>query len=165
MPPDDIGIFLSEAVAYHAKRYRQAPERFGPAVRIRLDRSAEVSGAEYAEARYRQAVAKQKLRAVFEQVDLVLTPTCVVPAGLIPDDAEEASFRDLNGYPTGLLGRNTRSFNITGAPAISLPCGFTAAGLPIGIQLAGAWWAEGTVLRAAHAYQQATDWHRRWPEV
>jgi aspartyl-tRNA(Asn)/glutamyl-tRNA(Gln) amidotransferase subunit A len=56
-------------------------------------------------------------------------------------------------------------FNFSWNPAASVPCGFTASGLPVGMQLVGQWWGEGTVLRAAHAYQQATDWHRRFPEI
>jgi aspartyl-tRNA(Asn)/glutamyl-tRNA(Gln) amidotransferase subunit A len=165
VPPDDITTFMAEAVAYHRDRYLEAPEKFGPSLRIRLERSSMATGMDYADARYRQAQAKQRLREVFQQVDVILTPTSVVTAGLIPDVADEPSFAALNGYPSGLYGRNTRSFNITGVPAMSLPCGFTSGGLPIGLQLAGAWWQEATVLRAAHAYQQATDWHRRLPEL
>jgi aspartyl-tRNA(Asn)/glutamyl-tRNA(Gln) amidotransferase subunit A len=156
---------MAEAVAYHRDRYREAPEKFGPSLRVRLERSSMATGMDYADARYRQAQAKQRLREVFQQVDVILTPTSVVTAGLIPDVADEPSFAALNGYPSGLYGRNTRSFNITGVPAMSLPCGFTSGGLPIGLQLAGAWWQEATVLRAAHTYQQATDWHKRLPEL
>jgi aspartyl-tRNA(Asn)/glutamyl-tRNA(Gln) amidotransferase subunit A len=57
----------------------------------------------------------------------------------------------------------TNPFNLLGFPAISVPCGFDGAGLPVGLQLVGRPWEEATVLRAAHAYEQATDWHRRHP--
>ena len=66
---------------------------------------------------------------------------------------------------TAALTQFTRPYNITGSPAISIPCGFSEAGLPIGLQLAGKPFDEVTVLRAAHAYEQATDWHRRRPPV
>ncbi|MFZ0539014.1 MAG: amidase family protein, partial [Candidatus Sulfotelmatobacter sp.] len=59
--------------------------------------------------------------------------------------------------------RNTRPFNVWGLPAISLPCGFTQSGLPIGLQIAGPPWREDLVLRLAHAYEQATTWHKRKP--
>jgi aspartyl-tRNA(Asn)/glutamyl-tRNA(Gln) amidotransferase subunit A len=59
------------------------------------------------------------------------------------------------------LLRNTRPFNVWGLPAISLPCGFTQSGLPIGLQIAGPHWREDLVLRLAHAYEQATAWHKR----
>jgi aspartyl-tRNA(Asn)/glutamyl-tRNA(Gln) amidotransferase subunit A len=165
VPPTDLTAFFAEAAAYHQEALDQTPEMFGPSLRWRLEASARTTGAEYANARLRQQEAKRRLRSVFEQVDLLLTPTTVVAAGLIPADADEPPFRELNGYPSALLGRNTRTFNITGVPAVSLPCGFTASGLPIGMQLVGSWWTEATVLRAAHAYQQATDWHRRYPDL
>ena len=95
----------------------------------------------------------------------VPAPPAIHSANRPPDVHDEPSFQALNGFPSGVYGRNTRPFNISGAPAISLPCGFTSSGLPIGLQLAGAWWDEATVLRAAHTYQQATDWHERWPEL
>jgi aspartyl-tRNA(Asn)/glutamyl-tRNA(Gln) amidotransferase subunit A len=63
------------------------------------------------------------------------------------------------------LIRLTNPFNLLGVPAISVPCGFTADGLPFGLQLIGRWWDEATVLRAAYAYQQATDWHTRRPPL
>jgi aspartyl-tRNA(Asn)/glutamyl-tRNA(Gln) amidotransferase subunit A len=73
---------------------------------------------------------------------------------------------DEDSFQTTLtLGRFTGAFNLTGLPAISIPCGFTSAGLPIGLQLVGRWWEEATVLRVAHAYQQATDWHKRTPPL
>ncbi|MGE3984627.1 MAG: amidase [Dehalococcoidia bacterium] len=165
VPADDLPVFFSEVIAYHRARLAEAPEKFGPSLRRRMEVPLKVTGAEYADARYRQYEAKRRLREVFEQVDVILTPTSVAPAGLIPPDADEPSFRELNGYPSAMLGRNTRTFNITGVPSISVPCGFTASGLPIGLQLTGSPWAEGTVLRTAHAYQQATDWHRRFPDI
>ena len=61
--------------------------------------------------------------------------------------------------------RNTRPFNILGLPTISIPCGFTKAGLPIGMQISGAPWAEGNVLQLALAYEQQTEWHKRRPNL
>jgi aspartyl-tRNA(Asn)/glutamyl-tRNA(Gln) amidotransferase subunit A len=63
------------------------------------------------------------------------------------------------------LLRLMRPFNLTGLPALSLPCGFTAGGLPIGLQIAGQPFDEATVLRLGHAYEQQTDWHRRRPSM
>ncbi len=61
------------------------------------------------------------------------------------------------------LIRFTAPFDLSGFPALSVPCGFGSGGLPIGLQIAGRPWAEATVLRVAHAYQQITDWHTRRP--
>jgi len=152
---DDLSSYLAEAAGYHAQRLRETPEAFGPSVIARLAPAMSVSGVDYAAVRHRQAEAKLALRAVFGPVDLLLTPATVIAAPAFPEPGGE--------FPAALLGRNTRPFNITGVPAISIPCGFTAEGLPIGLQLAAPWWAEGTLLRAAHAYQQATDWHRSAP--
>jgi aspartyl-tRNA(Asn)/glutamyl-tRNA(Gln) amidotransferase subunit A len=63
------------------------------------------------------------------------------------------------------LLRNTRPFNVWGLPAISVPCGFTRAGLPVGLQIAGPPWSEAAVLSVAHAYEQATSWHKREPDL
>jgi aspartyl-tRNA(Asn)/glutamyl-tRNA(Gln) amidotransferase subunit A len=155
--PDIFATLLAETAAYHADRLREAPEKFASSVYGRMAPALDVTGMQYSEARYRQLEAKQALRSIFESVDLLLTPTTVLTAPAIPTDGSE--------IPPASLSRNTRAFNITGAPSISIPCGFSTDGLPIGMQLTGAWWAEGTVLRAAHAYQQATDWHKRRPPV
>lgn len=64
-----------------------------------------------------------------------------------------------------LIARNTGPFNVAGIPVITVPCGFGEGGLPIGLSLSGRPWEEETVLRAAHAYQGATDWHTRRPPL
>jgi aspartyl-tRNA(Asn)/glutamyl-tRNA(Gln) amidotransferase subunit A len=93
---------------------------------------------------------------VFTKVDVLATAATQVPA------------QDIEGSDLSLtwaLIRLTNPINLLGLPAISLPCGFTKAALPIGLQLIGRWWDESTVFRAAHAYEQATDWHTRRPPV
>jgi aspartyl-tRNA(Asn)/glutamyl-tRNA(Gln) amidotransferase subunit A len=96
------------------------------------------------------------MRKLFREVDLLLTPT----EPIVAPSFEEA--RDMSPLP---IIRNTRPFNVAGVPTISVPCGFDAKGLPIGLSLAGRMWEEATVLRAAHAYQLATDWHLRRPQL
>ena len=93
---------------------------------------------------------------VFGDIDLVATATTMVSAR--PIDRSDLS-------TTFSLIRNTNPFNLLGTPAISVPCGFTGDGLPIGLQLAGRWFDEATVLRAAQAYERATDWHGRRPPL
>jgi Asp-tRNA(Asn)/Glu-tRNA(Gln) amidotransferase A subunit family amidase len=98
---------------------------------------------------------QQAFRHLFRDVDLLLTPTTPIVAPRIAD--------------VGAVGRvllhNTSPFNVTGTPAISMPAGFSEEGIPIGVQLSGRLWEEGLVLRAAHAYQQVTDWHKRRPPL
>jgi aspartyl-tRNA(Asn)/glutamyl-tRNA(Gln) amidotransferase subunit A len=100
-------------------------------------------------------------------VDLLITPTRRVPAGLIIPGAPPGSAVPAGGPPAGGAGglNNTAAFNIYGLPTISVPCGFTADGLPIGLQISGAHFDERTVIALAHAYEQATAWHERRPNL
>jgi aspartyl-tRNA(Asn)/glutamyl-tRNA(Gln) amidotransferase subunit A len=152
------GAFFAEALAYHEARFQEQPELYGEAIRNRLTTNASISGVDYVRNRYQQLELQTEVRRLFRDVDLFLTPTSVIPAPTIDSVDVSAS------SPT-LLGRNTSPFNILGIPTISVPCGLTSDGLPIGLQLSGRWWEEGLVLRAAHAYQQVTDWHKRFPPL
>jgi len=117
-----------------------------------------VSAGEYIRRRRELEEARRSIRAVFANVDVLVTPTTPMAAPAIadlkanPDELRPAELR---------LLRNTRPFNVWGLPAISVPCGFTASGLPIGMQIAGPHWREDLVLRVAQAYEQATAWHGR----
>ena len=96
------------------------------------------------------------------KVDVILTPTTPEAAPTIAElqqHSESLRAREL------VLLRNTRPFNVWGIPAISVPCGFTSKGLPIGLQIAAGPWREDLVLRLAHAYEQASDWHTRQPAI
>jgi aspartyl-tRNA(Asn)/glutamyl-tRNA(Gln) amidotransferase subunit A len=97
------------------------------------------------------------------EFDILLAPTAAVGAPGIDQEVVEVGGKTENAL--SLMSRLTRPFNLTGQPTISLPCGFTSDGLPIGLQLAGQRWEESTVLRAAHAYEQATEWHTRRPPI
>jgi aspartyl-tRNA(Asn)/glutamyl-tRNA(Gln) amidotransferase subunit A len=152
------GAFFAEALAYHEGNFQEHSELYGEAIRNRLTTNASISGVDYVRNRYQQLELRAGVRRLFQDVDLFLTPTSVIPAPTI--DSIDVS----TSSPT-LLGRNTSPFNVLGIPTISVPCGFTSEGLPIGLQLSGRWWEEGLVLRAAHAYQQVTDWHKRLPPL
>jgi aspartyl-tRNA(Asn)/glutamyl-tRNA(Gln) amidotransferase subunit A len=103
------------------------------------------------------------MRGTLESVDLLLTPTTPIVAARIGED----TVRYGGGEEPTLMAmiRCTAPFNATGLPALSLPCGFTRAGLPVGLQLVGRPFDEATVLRAAHAYERATEWHERKPPL
>jgi len=113
-------------------------------------------------------VLRRDIRKAFADVDLLITPTQRGPAGLItpaapaPDAARGAAPAGAGGGGGGL--NNTSALNIYGLPTISVPCGFTKDGLPIGLQISGAPFAESTVIALAYAYQQATEWHKRRPK-
>jgi aspartyl-tRNA(Asn)/glutamyl-tRNA(Gln) amidotransferase subunit A len=157
IPGAVTAMMLPEALAYHQKWMADRPDDYGDDVRLRLELGSTILGVHYVQAqRLRQLAIEAWRQDVFSKVDLVATPTT-------PTTAPRIQEGDL---PTTLsLIRFTNPLNFLGVPAISVPCGFTGAGLPVGLQLAGHWWAEETMLRAAHAYERATDWHKRRPAL
>ena len=112
-------------------------------------------------ARLREALRRQ-IVAALEEVDALIMPASSVPATLIP---ESAGLGDKAAVVAGFKGRRgfTAPFNLANLPALSINCGFTASGLPIGLQIAGSAFDETTLFRLAYAYEQATDWSERRP--
>ncbi len=156
--PTDRTLQVAESYAYHAEGVARGPELYQPETLRRIQSGEKVSAAEYIQRRRELEEARRSIRAVFSDVDVLVTPTMPMPAPLIAN---------LKAHPDALrpaelkLLRNTRPFNVWGLPAISIPCGFTQSGLPIGLQITGPHWREDMVLRLAHAYEQATAWHKR----
>ena len=150
-------MVTSDAAAFHRQRLESQPQGFGHDVLQRLRFGAAYTSSEYIQARRSQTVLRRQFEQFFESYDVLLTPATPVAAPLIagPDAVEQAR----------LLTRFTAPFNLTGLPALSLPCGFTSQGLPIGLQIVARPWAEAALLRAAQAYEQATPWHSRTPEL
>jgi aspartyl-tRNA(Asn)/glutamyl-tRNA(Gln) amidotransferase subunit A len=154
--PSFMVIMASEAFAYHERDLRERPELYGDLLRERLTSGALYTGAEYVQAMRLRERLRNEMLDVLRSVDLLATPTSPKPAPTF------AAMWDVSlGFPRS----NTPPFNLSGLPALALPCGFASAGLPLSLQLAGRPFDEATVLRAGHAYQQATDWHRRRPPV
>jgi aspartyl-tRNA(Asn)/glutamyl-tRNA(Gln) amidotransferase subunit A len=156
--PTDRTLQAAEAYAYHAEDVAKHAELYQLETVRRIRTGEKVTAAEYVHKRRELEVARRNIRAVFAEVDLLVTPTTPLPA---PTIAElRANAEALRPAELKLL-RNTRPFNMWGLPAISVPCGFTQGGLPIGLQIAGPHWREDLVLRLAYAYEQATAWHKR----
>jgi aspartyl-tRNA(Asn)/glutamyl-tRNA(Gln) amidotransferase subunit A len=150
--------FFAEASWYHAAQFKEHPEMYGETIRNRMLANAGITGVDYVRDRWRQLELQQAVRHLLRDVDLILTPTSPVVA---PKIAEVDT-----SIPGGtILARHTSPFNIAAIPTISMPAGFSDEGQPIGVQLSGRWWEEGLVLRASHAYQQATDWHKQRPPL
>lgn len=147
----------SDAAAYHQERLQTRPEDFGPDIKERLMEGAAHTSTEYVMARRDQTRLRREFEAFFDTYDLLLTPTTVVPAPPIDELDAVAQARSLTRY--------TAPFNLTGLPALSLPCGFVEDGLPVGLQIVARPWAEASLLRAAYAYERATDWHLRSPRL
>jgi aspartyl-tRNA(Asn)/glutamyl-tRNA(Gln) amidotransferase subunit A len=145
-----------EAYAYHSQWIGESPEKYQPVTRRRLiQNAADVTLPAYVQARRELDLLRRGISKVFATVDLLIMPTVPSPPVTIAQGAD----------PTVVSIRNTSPFDVVGLPAISVPCGFTTSGLPIGLQIVGAPFAESTVLAIAHAYEQATDWHSRHPKL
>jgi aspartyl-tRNA(Asn)/glutamyl-tRNA(Gln) amidotransferase subunit A len=156
-----LPITAAEAYAFHSSYLAKTPELYQPTTRQRLEGGAKVTAEAYIHARRELDRLRRSVREVFSGVDLLITPTTPIPAVTIAESA------NLEAPPPGgvqLSLRNTQPFDIYGLPAISVPCGFTGSGLPIGLQISGAHFGEQTVLALAHAYEEATDWHTRRPK-
>lgn len=156
--PTDRSLQAAESYAYHADNIAKSPELYQPETLRRIRTGEKITAADYIERRRELESARRRIREAFVDVDVLVTPTTPFPA---PTIAElKATPEALRPAELKLL-RNTRPFNVWGLPAISVPCGFTESGLPIGLQIAGPHWREDLVLRLAHAYEQATAWHKR----
>jgi aspartyl-tRNA(Asn)/glutamyl-tRNA(Gln) amidotransferase subunit A len=156
--PTNRKLQSAESYAYHAENVAKTPEMYQAETLRRINSGASVSAAEYILRRREMDEARRSIREIFGKVDVLITPTMPMPAPAIAD--LKKSPEALRPVELKLL-RNTRPFNVWGLPAISVPCGFTQTGLPIGLQFAGPHWREDLVLRMANAYEQATEWRKR----
>jgi len=158
LPPTPAAVQGPEVYAVHAKYFAASPELYGRWIQERLKQAAMVDTMAYVEARQQLDRVRCSIQDVFSEVDFLITPTTPVP----PITIEEALH--MSPDPAGELWlRNTRPFNAYGLPTISIPCGFTRAGLPIGLQIAGARFGEARLLSFAYAFEQSTAWHQRTP--
>jgi aspartyl-tRNA(Asn)/glutamyl-tRNA(Gln) amidotransferase subunit A len=154
-----VAVFSAEAYEFHREYAAQSPELYQPATLRRIRAAGDVTLSAYLQARRRLDQTRHAVARCFADVDLLITPTMTVPPYALSELGDPQGSR---GLELRML-HNTRPFNFLGLPAISVPCGFTAGRLPIGMQIIGAPGAERTVLKLARAYERATDWHRKEP--
>jgi aspartyl-tRNA(Asn)/glutamyl-tRNA(Gln) amidotransferase subunit A len=129
----------------------------------RLLEGQAITAVDYLHAQQDRRIFSSSIRTVMQQVDAIVLPTLPIAAVPLEKVGQDIEIDGVTENATTALLRLTMPFNLAGLPDISLPCGFTTDGLPIGLQIAGKPFEEATVLRIAHAYQQLTDWHRREP--
>jgi aspartyl-tRNA(Asn)/glutamyl-tRNA(Gln) amidotransferase subunit A len=163
VPEDSLqamNVMRAEGSWVHRKAILERPDDFTPEIRDKLQQGMRITAVEFLEAEAARRHARRALIDLFDQADALLTPTRDTTA-----PRQDASGRCLDQLPHMAAGRAapTYPWNCAGLPAISVPCGFDPNGLPIGLQVAGRPNDELLVFRVAHAYQQATDWHRRRP--
>jgi aspartyl-tRNA(Asn)/glutamyl-tRNA(Gln) amidotransferase subunit A len=153
-------IVRAEMAAFHKPWYSERPEAYGP-LSERFQLAHAMSATDFVQAQRDREPIRAELWSVFDRADVLVTPTMPTTAGRIDSDLVE-----IDGAVYNTIENTTRftyPFNLSGFPAVSIPCGFDRLGLPIGLQLAGPPWREALLLRMAHQYQQATDWHQQRP--
>jgi aspartyl-tRNA(Asn)/glutamyl-tRNA(Gln) amidotransferase subunit A len=150
------GSYDVELLHYQAQFFDRTPELYHPWSRRQLEGLRKVTAVRYVETLKRIREARRDIRSIFEEVDVLLLPTMREPAPLITETVNETHQRSPS---------NVSAFNRFGTPAVSVPCGFSKEGLPIGLQVVGPPFEEGRILAVAHAFEQATQWHRNRPAL
>jgi aspartyl-tRNA(Asn)/glutamyl-tRNA(Gln) amidotransferase subunit A len=158
----DARVLRAEAWVYHQPYITKSAELYHPDTLKRIRGGAEVTMETYVRERVEVDKLRRAVLATFDTVDVVVTPTAPVPPFSISE-----LLSDIDGLRRKELVtlQNTRPFNIVGLPTISVPCGFTKTGLPIGLQITGRPWSEVTVLSVAHGYEKLTEWHKHRPQL
>ncbi len=155
-------LFDAEIYEYHETMAEKSPELYDPRTLYRVQKCAGISATDYIRAGHRLAEFRSTAEQIFENVDAVITPTVPVAAPTL-QELEKLDVPDVRPFEVKYLLRNTSPFSVLFWPSTSLPCGFTQEGLPVGMQISSRPGADSICLRLAHAYEQATDWHKRHP--
>jgi aspartyl-tRNA(Asn)/glutamyl-tRNA(Gln) amidotransferase subunit A len=147
----------ADAAAFHRERLASNPELFGADIRERLEAGTALTSSEYSLARRVQSEGRRRFEMFFTKFDLLLLPSTPISAPEIAGTGALEAARQLTRF--------TSPFNLTGLPALSVPCGFNGNGLPMGLQIVSKYWGEPQLMQAGHAFEQATEWHLRQPEM
>lgn len=150
-----------ESFAYHEEYYSRGAGRYQIPTRRALQNGGNLKAAEYIRGRWKLELLRRTIDDAFSDFDLVVLPT----RRRTPRKIDAAIKREESDKPRNPELENTGQFNVYGIPAISVPCGFTSAGLPVGLMIAGPCFSEGRVLALAAAYQRATEWHKLQPPL
>jgi aspartyl-tRNA(Asn)/glutamyl-tRNA(Gln) amidotransferase subunit A len=160
--PTEWGIMLPEASAYHQQMLRDSADLYTDEVRLFLEVGELVLATDYVKALRARTLIQQRWRDVFFDIDVLIAPT--LPAPAVPVDDPRVAWPDgSTESATDAYVRFSAPANVTGLPSLSLPCGFTDAGLPIGMQIVGKPFAEPTLLAVGQAYESSTDWPKLAP--
>jgi len=159
-------VVVGEASYYHESQgyYPALADGYGDDVRGHLQWGHDLRAVDYLRGVAKRREIEEDFAAAFEHVDVILAPTSPIPAPPIGASEVRVAGERETAVRAELL-RLTRPANLTGQPAISIPCGFTREGLPVGLQLIAPKWAEARLLSIALAYEEATGWHNRHPNL
>jgi aspartyl-tRNA(Asn)/glutamyl-tRNA(Gln) amidotransferase subunit A len=152
-----LSIAMPEATLVHAAWLHDRPEDYAALTREQLQQGARITAVEYLEAQaYRRRLRAEFLK-ILGDIDVLISPTVAWEA-----PTEDPPVGESQGTAEA---RRTGPYNLVGLPAISIPCGFSSEGLPLGMQIAAAPLAEHQLLRVAYAYEQHADWFRKHPSL
>ncbi|HZO32313.1 MAG TPA: amidase [Chloroflexota bacterium] len=152
-----IGILYGEAAAIHERWLKTHRDQYGADVLERLSQGERMTATQYLKGQRARRVLVDRFKRLFEQIDVLISPTVPILAPTIPESRGNAARAQLLGF--------TRLFNVLGLPTLSVPCGFSTTGLPIGLQVAGRPFDDITILRVAHAYERQAGWDTHRPAV
>jgi len=158
-----MAIVRAEMATFHAEWFARKPDDYGSNARERFAIGRAMSAMDFVQAQRAREPMRAEMWSIFDQIDVLATPAMPVTAARIGAESVELDGRVWETATQAT--RFTYPFNISGFPAMSLPCGFDRHGLPIGLQLAAAPWQEALLLGVAHQYQQTTDWHQARPTL
>ena len=161
LPPTRDITVNAETYAYHEEMFARASGRYMIPTRRALQNGANAKAAEYVRGHWRLELLRRTIDDACKEVDLVVLPT----RRRTPRTIDASIKREETDVPRNPELENTGAFNLYGIPAISIPCGFTSKGLPVGLMIAGPRFSEGKVLALAHAFEQATDFHAKKPPI
>jgi aspartyl-tRNA(Asn)/glutamyl-tRNA(Gln) amidotransferase subunit A len=158
-----LAIVMPEASAYHQQAMRATPELFSDETRLLLEAGELMPATTYVNAQRSRFAIKNAFKQAMRDIDVLVTPTQPTTALKIGQTTSRIGSREESVF--GVSARFCAPFNISGLPAISVPCGFSPQGMPIGLQIIGKPFDEETVLRIADAFERSTQWHLKYPVI
>jgi len=159
----ELAIISAEASSYHREMMRVHADDVSSDIRKELDSGMVLLATDYLLGQRVRRIIIGEFRAAFQRVDVLATPTIPIPAPRI--DQKDVNIAGQTISAPNAIWRNTYPVNLTGSPALCIPCGFTEGGLPISLQLIGRNFDELTLLKVGHRFQSDTDWHSRMPPM
>lgn len=156
-------ITLAEATSYHEPYLKKQADDYGPAVRTNLEAGRYLLATDYVKSQRARTLLQRNFNEAFKRAEVIVSPTLPALPPLVGEVWVQSG--DLREHVIDAFLRFNIPYDLTGLPAISVPCGFSSAGLPIGLQIGGRAFEEATILKFAHAYEQSTDWHTARPAL
>ena len=156
-----IGMCAIETAVAHKNTYPARADEYGPDLAQLIDEGRAITGMQAAESHYLRVAFTASFETLFRDIDCMLCPTMPTPTPSLADMADYGA----DPAVLGTIMRYTAPYNFTGSPTVTLPNGFDSVGMPLSMQIVGPKLGEAAIIRAAHAYQSATDWHTRQPNM